>query len=130
MKPWQLILAGSFILNGLVIAALFFAGSKDQISSAVAGALLPTLISSALLFIVEVNDITHHQTLQKLNIIGFFIKILLIAIWVSVLVNSEFIDKMTFIVILLINFLAWHGVEAYYWPLFMAGEREKKGDSF
>jgi len=34
----------------------------------------------------------------------------------------------TFIVTLVINFLAWHGVEAYYWPLFMARSTQKTGE--
>ena len=129
MKPWQLLLVAALGLNGLVILALFFTYRTDLINSVLAGAIIPVLISSALLFWGGRTGSTDSRQLQKINIIGFLIKVLAMGIWAVILLNGGALDKVTFIVILLINFLAWHGVEAYYWPLFTAGSIPKAGEN-
>ncbi len=129
MKPWQIMGLAALLLNGVVLAAFAFTGRLDLVSSVLAGAFLPVLISGSLLFWADHNKINDAQQLQKINIIGFFIKVILLGIWAVILINAGTLDKMTFIVLLLINFLAWHGVEAYYWPLFMAGNGQKNGEN-
>ncbi|MEA3286422.1 MAG: hypothetical protein U9Q77_03475 [Candidatus Marinimicrobia bacterium] len=118
----------ALVLNGVVLAAFAFVGKIHLVNSVLAGALLPVLISGSLLFWADYNKIHDAQQLQKINIIGFLMKVILLGIWAVILINAGTLDKMTFIVTLLINFLAWHGVEAYYWPLFMAGNRHAKGE--
>ena len=129
MRPWKILAIAAALLNGLIIAAFLFTARSDLISSVIAGALLPVIISGALLFWADHNKISDAQQLQKINIIGFFLKVILLGIWAVILINAGTLDKMTFIVLLLINFLAWHGVEAYYWPLFMAGNGHAKGEN-
>jgi len=124
MRPWQVMAFAALILNSIIIAAFAFTDQLDLASSVLAGAFLPILISGSLLFWVEHNKIHDAQQLQKINIIGFFVKVILLGIWIVILIKAGTLDKVTFIVILLINFLAWHGVEAYYWPLFMGGNDE------
>lgn len=128
MKPWQTVLAVGMILNGLSSAALYFADLTYLIKSLVAGALLPVVISSTLLFWVGSLRLKQHDTLQKINLAGFFIKIILVGIWVSILILSQQVEKVTFIVSLTINFLVWHGVEAYYWPLFWSRSERNTGE--
>jgi hypothetical protein len=120
MRPWQVLVLAALVLNGLVLAAFAFTARLDLVTSVLGGAFLPVLISSVLLFWVDHNEIHDPQQLQKMNIIGFFFKVILLGGWAVVLLQANVLDKVTFIVTLLINFLAWHGVEAYYWPLFMA----------
>ena len=128
MRPWQVVGISAVLLNGLVIAAFFFTARPELINSVLAAALLPILISMGLLFWVEMKKIKEPNQLQKINIIGFFLKVILLGMWAAILLNAETLHKMTFVVILLINFLAWHGVEAYYWPLFMGEDREEIGE--
>ncbi len=129
MRPWQVLVLAALLLNGVVLVAFAFTARLDLVTSVLAGAFLPVLISSALLFWVDHNKIHDAQQLQKMNIIGFFFKVILIGGWAVVLLQADVLDKVTFIVTLLINFLAWHGVEAYYWPLFMAGNGQKDGEN-
>ncbi|NQT63697.1 MAG: hypothetical protein HQ556_12110 [Candidatus Marinimicrobia bacterium] len=129
MKPWQVIGLAALVLNSIVIAAFAFTNQFDLIKSALAGAFLPVVISGVILFWVDKNKIHDAQQLQKINIIGFFAKVIMLAIWIVILIKSGTMDNVTFIVILLINFLAWHGVEAYYWPLFMADNGPAKGEN-
>ncbi|MBT3632605.1 MAG: hypothetical protein HN633_11035 [Candidatus Marinimicrobia bacterium] len=119
----------ALVLNSVIIAAFAFTNQFVLIKSALAGAFLPIIISGVILFWVEKNKIHEAQQLQKINIIGFLAKVLLLGLWIVILIKSGTIDNVTFIVILLINFLAWHGVEAYYWPLFMAGNGHAKGEN-
>ena len=128
MRPWQILGLAALVLNGVVLAAFVFTARFDLITSALVGAILPVMISGGLLFWVDYNKIHDAQELQNINIIGFFLKIVLLGAWAVILIKAGTFDKMTFIVILLINFLAWHGVEAYYWPLFMAGNGQVKGE--
>ena len=128
MRPWQVVGASAVLLNGLVIAAFIFTARTELINSVLAAALLPILISMGLLFWVEMKKIQEPNQLQKINIIGFFLKVILLGLWAAILLNAGTLHKMTFVVILLINFLAWHGVEAYYWPLFMGEDREEIGE--
>ncbi|MBT3229994.1 MAG: hypothetical protein HOD43_05300 [Candidatus Marinimicrobia bacterium] len=129
MKPWQVMGLAALVLNSVIIAAFAFTNQFVLIKSALAGAFLPIIISGVILFWVEKNKIHEAQQLQKINIIGFLAKVLLLGLWIVILIKSGTIDNVTFIVILLINFLAWHGVEAYYWPLFMAGNGHAKGEN-
>ncbi|MCF7807923.1 MAG: hypothetical protein K9M49_03785 [Candidatus Marinimicrobia bacterium] len=128
MKPWQIILFSAVGLNGLVVAAFVFTGSSERVSSVLAAALVPVLISTGLLYWVERQKTQGAIQLQKINIIGFFLKVILLGLWAAILLNSGTLHKVTFIVILLINFLAWHGVEAYYWPLFMTRQAQENGE--
>ncbi|MBC8193547.1 MAG: hypothetical protein H8E18_14265, partial [FCB group bacterium] len=120
MKAWQVLGVSALILNGLAILALIFTGRPDLVKSVLAGAIIPILISGGLLLWAEYSKTNDAQNLQKINIIGFFFKVVLMGIWSTILLKAGALDNVTFIVILVINFLAWHGVEAYYWPLFMA----------
>ncbi|NQV15915.1 hypothetical protein HQ531_10700 [bacterium] len=129
MRPWQVLGLSALLLNSLVIIAFLFADRGYLVAAVVAGALPPGIISGALLFWVEHHKINTSQGLQKINIIGFIFKVILLGIWAAFQIEAGVLDKMTFIVILLINFLAWHGVEAYYWPLFMAGNGQDKGEN-
>jgi hypothetical protein len=129
VKPWQVMGLAALVLNSVIIAAFAFTNQFVLIKSALAGAFLPIIISGVILFWVEKNKIHEAQQLQKINIIGFLAKVLLLGLWIVILIKSGTIDNVTFIVILLINFLAWHGVEAYYWPLFMAGNGHAKGEN-
>ncbi len=129
MKPWKILGLYALLLNGLVIAAFLFTARADLILSVMAGAFLPVFISGSLLFWADYNKNYDAQQLQKINIIGFFLKVILLGIWAVILINAGTLDKMTFIVTLLINFLAWHGVEAYYWPLFIARNTQAKGEN-
>ncbi len=54
---------------------------------------------------------------------------LLIGGWSVLVLTMEHSHKVTFIVFLLVNFLAWHMVEAYHWRLFMNSEESKEGES-
>ncbi len=128
MRPWQILSISALLLNGLILAGFEFAGKSDHMSSVLAGAMLPVLISGGLLFWVDWQKIHDVLVLQKINIVGFFLKVILLGLWAAILINAGTLDKMTFIVILLINFLAWHGVEAYYWPLFRAGNGQENGE--
>ena len=129
MRPWQIVGVSAILFNGLISAALLFSQRSELVSSVIAAALIPVLISMGLLFWVENKAIREAAQLQKINIIGFFLKIILLGMWAAILLNAGTLHKMTFVVILLTNFLAWHGVEAYYWPLFMAEDREEKGEN-
>ncbi len=115
--------------NGLVIFGFIFTGKTELIMSLIAGAILPILISAILLVWAGGNKKYGAQQLQKINIIGFFFKVILLGVWAVILINSGTLDMVTFVVILLINFLAWHGVEAYYWPLFMASNAQREGEN-
>jgi hypothetical protein len=128
MKAWQWVLVAASVLNGLISAGLFFTGHSQWIQSGLAAAFLPVFISTVMLFVAENVTFSSAQALQSLNIIGFFVKILLIGGWVALLISTSSVQNVIFIVILVINFLVWHGVEAYYWPLFMAG-RGKTGEN-
>jgi len=129
MKPWQVLGTSALVLNGVVLAALALVARFDLITSVLAGALLPVIISAALLFWADSKSNASAQQLQNINIIGFIIKVVLIGSWAVFLLQTGVLSKVTFIVILLINFLAWHGVEAYYWRLFMAGNGLKQGEN-
>ena len=129
MKAWQTLLAAAVVLNGLILAAMAFSGHGQLLVSVLAGALLPVVISTGLLLWVGVHHIHDVLQLQKVNIAGFMLKILLLGGWAVWLLTAGTLDKVTFIVILLINFLAWHGVEAYYWRLFMAGNGQEQGEN-
>ncbi|NQV30470.1 MAG: hypothetical protein HQ508_06250 [Candidatus Marinimicrobia bacterium] len=129
MKPWQVLGLAAALLNGLVIFGFIFTGKAELIMSLLAGAILPVLISGILLVWGGGNKKYDAQQLQKINIIGFFFKVILLGLWAVIIINSGTLDKVTFIVILLINFLAWHGVEAYYWPLFMTANAQRKGEN-
>ena len=128
MKPWKVVGVSAVLLNGLIIAAFYFTGNPDRMTSVLSAALIPVLISMGLLYWVESNQIQKPDQLQKINITGFFLKVILLGIWAAILLNAGTLHNMTFVVILLINFLAWHGVEAYYWPLFMAVDRKEIGE--
>ena len=129
MKAWQVLGLSALILNGLAVLALVFVERLDLVSSILAGAIIPILISGALLLWAEYSNTNDAQNLQKINIIGFFFKVILLGIWAAILVKAGTLDNVTFIVTLVINFLAWHGVEAYYWPLFMARSTQKTGEN-
>jgi len=129
MKAWQVLGVSALILNGLAILALVFMGQLDKVNSVLAGAIIPLLISGGLLAWAEYSNTNDPQNLQKLNIIGFFFKVILLGIWSVFLMKAGTLDNVTFIVMLLINFLAWHGVEAYYWSLFMARSAQKTGEN-
>ena len=120
MKPWIWLLVFALVLNGLVCLGLLLAGMGAFIASVVAGAALPVTISVLLLFIAEHMKFTKTHSWQTLNIIGFFGKIILIGAWVALLVSGGRMHNVIFIVTLVINFLVWHGVEAYYWSLYTA----------
>ncbi len=129
MKPWQVLGVSALVFNGLACAALLFTENADRLSSVLAGALLPVLISGGLLLWAEHSKTSDPKNLQKINIIGFLFKVILLGTWVVILLKAGTLHMVTFIVILLINFLAWHGVEAYYWPLFMARDGQNKGEN-
>lgn len=129
MRPWQVLVVAAVVLNGLVVSAFIFAQSFELITPVLAGAILPVFISGGLLYWADTNKNRTAQELQKINIIGFILKIILLGIWAIFHINTGVMDKMTFIVMLLINFLAWHGVEAYYWRLFMLGNGHQKGEN-
>ncbi|MCF7825015.1 MAG: hypothetical protein K9N29_00055 [Candidatus Marinimicrobia bacterium] len=129
MKAWQVLGLFALILNGLAVLALSFAGHFDRLNSVIAGAILPVLISGGLLIWAEYSKTNEPKNLQKINIMGFFFKVVLLGLWSVILVKAGTLDNVTFIVMLVINFLAWHGVEAYYWPLFMARDAQKTGEN-
>ena len=129
MKAWQVVLGAGAGANGLVMAALLLGGQPELITSVIAGALLPILISSALLFYGESREQASPEQLQKVNIIGFLAKVVLLGGWAAALIKSENLHLMTFIVTLIGNFLAWHGVEAYYWQLYMTARQDKGENS-
>ena len=129
MKGWQVLGLSSLVFNGFLVITFLFAGFTDKITSILAGALLPTMISAALLLWAEYSDKNDVQNLQKINIIGFLFKVILLGAWIVILVKSGNLNLMTFIVTLLINFLAWHGVEAYYWRLFTLANGQKTGEN-
>ncbi|MCF7823556.1 MAG: hypothetical protein K9N35_05230 [Candidatus Marinimicrobia bacterium] len=129
MRPWQIMGIAAIILNGLIILAFSFTGHSNRIFSVIAAALIPTLISLGLLFWVDKQQIDNASQLQKINIFGFFIKVILLGAWAAMLLNAKTLHNVTFIVILLLNFLAWHGVEAYYWPLFMGRSGQADGEN-
>ena len=129
MKAWQILGVSALILNGLALLALLFVGHPELVKSVLAGAIIPVLISGGLLLWAEYSKTNDAQNLQKINIVGFFFKVILLGIWSAILVKAGTLDNVTFIVTLVINFLAWHGVEAYYWPLFMAGNGHAKGEN-
>ncbi|MCF7922344.1 MAG: hypothetical protein K9M55_06545 [Candidatus Marinimicrobia bacterium] len=129
MKAWQVLGLFALILNGLAVLALIFAGHFDRLNSVIAGAILPVLISGGLLIWAEYSKTNEPKNLQKINIMGFFFKVVLLGLWSVILVKAGTLDNVTFIVMLVINFLAWHGVEAYYWPLFMARDAQKTGEN-
>ena len=128
MKAWQVLGVSALILNGLALLALIFIGRLELVKSVLAGAIIPVLISGGLLLWAEHSKTNDAQSLQKINIVGFFFKVILLGIWSAILVKAGTLDNVTFIVTLVINFLAWHGVEAYYWPLFMARSPQKTGE--
>jgi len=128
MKAWQILGVSALILNGLALLALLFVGHPELVKSVLAGAIIPVLISGGLLLWAEYSKTNDAQNLQKINIVGFFFKVILLGIWSAILVKAGTLDNVTFIVTLVINFLAWHGVEAYYWPLFMARSAQKTGE--
>ncbi|MBT3253069.1 MAG: hypothetical protein HN995_03195 [Candidatus Marinimicrobia bacterium] len=129
MKAWQILGVSALILNGLALLALLFVGHPELVKSVLAGAIIPVLISGGLLLWAEYSKTNDAQNLQKINIVGFFFKVILLGIWSAILVKAGTLDNVTFIVTLVINFLAWHGVEAYYWPLFMARSAQKTGEN-
>ncbi len=129
MKAWQILGVSALIFNGLASLALTLVGRVELIKSVLAGAIIPVLISGGLLLWAEYSKTNDAQNLQKINIIGFFFKVILLGVWSAILVKAGTLDNMTFIVTLVINFLAWHGVEAYYWPLFMARSAQKLGEN-
>ena len=129
MKAWQILGVSALILNGLALLALLFVGHPELVKSVLAGAIIPVLISGGLLLWAEDSNTNDAQNLQKINIVGFFFKVILLGIWSAILVKAGTLDNVTFIVTLVINFLAWHGVEAYYWPLFMARSAQKTGEN-
>ncbi len=128
MKAWQVLGVSALIFNGLAILTLMFTGHVEKVNSVIAGAIIPVLISGGLLVWAEYSKTKDPQYLQKINIIGFFFKVVLLGLWAAILIKAGTIDNMTFIVTLVINFLAWHGVEAYYWRLFMAGYGQEQGE--
>jgi len=129
MRPWQVVGVSALLINGLIMAAFVFTNRSELITSVIAAALIPILISMGLLFWVDSKKIREANQLQKINITGFFLKVILLGSWAAILLNAGTLDKVTFVVILIVNFLAWHGVEAYYWPLFMAKDREEIGEN-
>ena len=129
MKAWQVLGASALIINGLALLALVFVGRPELVNSVLAGAVIPILISGGLLVWAEYSNTNDAQNLQKINITGFFFKVILLGVWSAILVKAGTLDNVTFIVTLVINFLAWHGVEAYYWPLFMARSTQKTGEN-
>ncbi len=128
MRAWQVLGLSALLLNGLVVLALVFTGNMEKVNSVLAGAVIPLLISGGLLVWAEYSKTKDPQYLQKLNIIGFLIKIVLLGAWATLLIKAGNLDNVIFIVMLVINFLAWHGVEAYYWRLFMADTGQKQGE--
>ncbi len=129
MKAWQVLGLSALILNGLAFILFIFAGHADKLNSVLAGAIIPILISGGLLIWAEYSKTNDPQNLQKINISGFFLKVILLGIWSVFLIQAGTLHTMTFIVMLVINFLAWHGVEAYYWRLFMGVDRQKTGEN-
>jgi hypothetical protein len=128
MKAWQVLGVSALLLNGLAVLALIFVQRLDLMKSILAGAVIPILISGGLLLWAEFSKTNDVKNLQKINIIGFLFKVILLGVWAAILVKAGTVDNVTFIVSLVINFLAWHGVEAYYWPLFMTGSTQKTGE--
>ena len=128
MRAWQVMGLAALCLNSFILLTLIFAGQSEKVVSVLAGAILPVLISGSLLAWAEYSKTNDPQNLQKINIAGFFFKVILLGVWSAILVKAGNLDNVTFIVILVINFLAWHGVEAYYWRLFMARETQKTGE--
>jgi len=128
MKAWQVLAVSALIFNGLAILTLMFTGHVEKVNSVIAGAIIPVLISGGLLVWAEYSKTKDPQYLQKINIIGFFFKVILLGLWAAILIKAGTIDNVIFIVMLVINFLAWHGVEAYYWRLFMAGYGQEQGE--
>ena len=128
MKAWQILGVSALILNGLALLALLFVGHPELVKSVLAGAIIPVLISGGLLLWAEYSKTNDAQNLQKINIVGFFFKVILLGIWSAILVKAGTLDNVTFIVTLVINFLAWHGVEAYYWQLFTARSAQTTGE--
>jgi len=128
VRAWQVMGLAALCLNSFILLTLIFAGQSEKVVSVLAGAILPVLISGSLLAWAEYSKTNDPQNLQKINIAGFFFKVILLGVWSAILVKAGNLDNVTFIVILVINFLAWHGVEAYYWRLFMARETQKTGE--
>ena len=128
MNPALLVLLAGIVMNGLAMLGMWFAGHPEWIMSLLAGAILPVLISCALLYVGSRQKGRDGVYFQKLNIIGFGVKILLIGGWAALLLGSENLHNMTFIVTLLTNFLAWHMTEAYHWPLLTGREELNEGD--
>jgi len=129
MRPWQVLGLSALILNGLAILAFVFTGAPEKVNSVLAGAVIPVLISGGLLFWAEHSKTNDPKNLQNINIIGFFFKVILLGVWSAILVKAQTLDNVTFIVMLVINFLAWHGVEAYYWPLFRERDTQNTGEN-
>jgi len=129
MKAWQIVGLLALILNGLAVLAMIFSGHAELVKSVLAGAIIPVLISGGLLLWAEYSKTNDPKNLQKINIAGFLFKVVLLGVWSAILVKAGTLDNVTFIVMLVINFLAWHGVEAYYWPLFMARSAQKTGEN-
>ena len=85
----------------------------------IAGSAPPVFLSTILLFIAENLREKTTKRLQGLNVIGFFVKIVFIGPWIVIIDAKAEINITIFILSLLTNFLAWHMVEAYHWPLFL-----------
>ena len=104
MKAWQVLGVSALILNGLALLALIFIGRLELVKSVLAGAIIPVLISGGLLLWAEHSKTNDAQSLQKINIVGFFFKVILLGIWSAILVKAGTLDNVTFIVTLVINF--------------------------
>lgn len=128
MRSTLITLLGGLGANTLVILGFWLSGRGVLVPSLLAGALLPILMSASLIYVASRYRGRTPMFFQQLNIIGFGLKIILIGAWAAIMITGPDIDKVTFIVTLLINFLAMHMTEAYHWPLFMGGGESKNGD--
>ncbi len=122
------LLLPAVLVNGIVLLGLGLSGHEPWVLTWFWGALLPVLLSSLLLGIAERLVTPRADSLQNLHLVGFFAKVILVGVWLFLFIPRPEIQRVVFTVSLLVNFLAWHVVEAYHWPLFLRRKTNHSGE--
>ena len=84
--------------------------------SILAGGILPICISvtSLVLFHIRVFPRAQEKGIyERFVLINFFVKIVLIAIWVGIILAGTDLPQLPFAISLLLNFFSWHLFEAF-----------------
>lgn len=125
---WKHLLLPAVAINGLILVILRLSGHGSWLWTWFWGALLPVVVSAVLLAWAERRVAPQAGSLQTIHLVGFFAKVLLVGIWLFIFIPRPDIQRVVFTISLLVNFLAWHVVEAYHWPLFLGRATNHTGD--